>query len=1258
MARLNIELAVKGVTQVDKGMKAVSDRVSRLEAEIKTLQAALGGFSRQQQALQGQMAALRASFDAGNISQKEFETENQKLSNAMAKVGGSIQTTNSRLSSLLFTLKSVKDSTNELNQAQNKLTTVHNDFKHGTDSGQSTLIRYTHAQRATLSASNNLARVFSEMAAGGNNVAASIGIVVRQMATASITGGGLAATFKGLGASLIGPTGVVIAISAAVTVITNYITRQRQAAKATKEASASARNFAETLNTLSQSLYNASQSYAKDIARMQTLMAVIKSATATQNQRNAALKDLQDMYPAVFRNFNTETILTEKASEAYKELTNSIIASANAHAAQSMIADKARQQFGLVLENSERQEQLEITRKQIEADQKRADEAREMARTKKDITQDERDQLLRDAAALERSIKSNDKILQLRQEQTDAGKEIADIEMEKRKLEELALSNQLKVNDALLDTSKNTDKATASVRDFVDAIQRVFDFETSSASLINISYTNAEIQKVKNEYEKLLNNVDRLEKEGLRRNENNQSEQTRILQEAERERAEIRRAQAIAVADVIYKQETAALEKSLQEQRDLYENYERWRKELGEESANERYAKEIESIREFATKLQTETAGLLAKGLTPVGLTDSEKSRFDSLMKILKDFNKDRESEENKHLMSLLKLYGSFEEKRKRLAEQYYKDIESLNDEQRKNRARQYTEDLAKEIENEINQSEALKNMDIALDFGSLKKSKAAVKLAQDFIADFFKNLKPTSPQEAAAAKQLEKSLNSSLKRINVALDAKKFDVVTDLVQSFGQLVDLAQEFDGSLGKGLKTVSSMLSEVGSLSKSLGDMLGDAGGGLSKMGGWAGIAGAVVGVVGGIFGAIEARRQKEQEEFMRRLQYMEDYRIKQMERQTKLLQGQYALINDIYGVDRLNAYANVLKDINDERERLLKIQRGESSRPHPDEYINAGRAKILQNTGVEEVDKWIERYNKAVTSANITERQWAGQTLPQIQREAKKAGVSVKELELDFRNLSQMDTVELQSLIDTGTFDENTAKFISTLIDLAKTELDALKALREELTGTSYEALADGLVDIFTRGDSAMDDFEKNFDELMRKSLVQSLKRSIMTDALKDWYEQFASFAQSGGGLDDSEVDQLRRDYQRIGEQIKANAENLERATGISLSPDDSDSVKKGLTGSIQRLSEQTGSELTGLYRAGFELNKQELGYVQRLAISNDGILVAINESSEYLSDIASTNAEIAENTAYLEEIAESLNQVAKNTGGKSQRDLG
>ena len=1249
MARLNIELAVKGVTEVDKGMKAVSDRVSRLETEIKSLKTTLGGFSAQQRALQGQMVALRASFDAGNISQKEFDTENQRLSASMAKVGGSIQATNSRLSSLLFTLKSAKDSTNELKESQDRLTTVHDDFKHGTDSGQSALIRYTHAQRATLSASNNLARVFSEMAAGGNNVASSVGIVVRQMATASITGGGLTSTFKGLAASLVGPTGVVIAISAAVTVITNYITRQRQAAKANKEASASVRDYAETLNTLSRSLYNASQSYSKDIARMQTLMSVINRVTATQDQRNDALKELQEMYPAVFRNYNTETILTEGATKAYKELTVSIIAAANARAAEAMIADKAGRQLAIDLENKELQKKVDLLDKQIAKQEEltglpggsvggvaESIEAGNIRRENK---------LLKEKEGVQADITKN--LL----ERANQQEEIND-------LTEQALGNQLKVNDALLDTSKNSDKATASVRDFVDAIQRVFDFETSSASLINISYTNAEIQKVKNEYEKLINNVDRLEKEGLRRNEKNQSEQTRILQEAEKERAEIRRAQAIAVADVIYKQETAALEKSLQEQRDLYENYERWRQELGEESANKRYESELSDIRGFYSRLESEVAQLMVKSMGVEGVTDSEKSRLDSLMKILKDFNKDRESEENKHLMSLLKLYGSFEEKRTRLAEQYHKDIESLDDEQRKNRARKYTEDLAKEIESEINQSEALKNMDIALDFGSLKKSKAAVRLAQEFIDDFFKNLKPTSPQEAAAAKQLEKSLNSSLGRINVALDAKKFDVVTDLVQSFGKLVDLAQEFDGSLGKGLKTVSSMLSEVGSLSKSLGSMLGEAGGGLSKMGGWAGIAGAVVGVVGGIFGAIEARRQKEQEEFMKRLQYMEDYRIKQMERQTKLLQGQYALINDIYGVDRLSAYANVLKDINDERERLLKIQRGETSRPHPDEYINAGRSKILQNTGVQEVDKWIERYNKAVTSAIPAERQWAGQILPQLQREAKNAGVSIKELEVNLRNLSQMDVVELQSLIDTGAFDENTAKFISTLIDLAKTELEALRALREELTGTSFEALADGLVDIFTRGDSAMDDFEKNFDELMRKSLVQSLKRSIMTDALKDWYEQFARFAQSGGGLDDGEVDQLRRDYQRIGEQIKANAENLERATGISLSPDAPDDVKKGLTGSIQRLSEQTGSELTGLYRAGFELNKQELGYVQRLAISNDGILVAINESSEYLADIASTNAEIAENTAYLEEIAGSLDQVVKNTGGKSQRDLG
>lgn len=96
------------------------------------------------------------------------------------------------------------------------------------------LIRHTYAQRAALSASNNLAHSFSGIAAGGRGVASNVGIAVRQLATLSTVGIGATGGMQALAGAFLGPGGVIIGISAAVTALIGYIGRQKEAKDSTE----------------------------------------------------------------------------------------------------------------------------------------------------------------------------------------------------------------------------------------------------------------------------------------------------------------------------------------------------------------------------------------------------------------------------------------------------------------------------------------------------------------------------------------------------------------------------------------------------------------------------------------------------------------------------------------------------------------------------------------------------------------------------------------------------------------------------------------------------------------------------------------------------------------------------------------------------------------------------------------------------------------------------------------------------------------
>src|SRR5690606_35494173 len=83
---------------------------------------------------------------------------------------------------------------------------------------------------------------------------------------------------------------------------------------------------------------------------------------------------------------------------------------------------------------------------------------------------------------------------------------------------------------------ERTKEAADGVRDYADAISRVFDPSTDGSNLLGLEPLDKTQQATRNKYKKLLDEVDRLEIEGLKKREANK---TAITQQATDERAEI-----------------------------------------------------------------------------------------------------------------------------------------------------------------------------------------------------------------------------------------------------------------------------------------------------------------------------------------------------------------------------------------------------------------------------------------------------------------------------------------------------------------------------------------------------------------------------------------------------------------------------------------------------------------------------------------------------------------------------------------------
>ncbi|NGM63515.1 tape measure protein [Sphingobacterium sp. SGG-5] len=87
--------------------------------------------------------------------------------------------------------------------------------------------------------------------------------------------------------------------------------------------------------------------------------------------------------------------------------------------------------------------------------------------------------------------------------------------------------------------TSSTKTATGVIRDFVKEIQNIYKSDTDIGNLVGLYGLDRDIQTIKNRYQKMLDEVNALESKGLEKNKKNESEKTKIIAEAVKERTDI-----------------------------------------------------------------------------------------------------------------------------------------------------------------------------------------------------------------------------------------------------------------------------------------------------------------------------------------------------------------------------------------------------------------------------------------------------------------------------------------------------------------------------------------------------------------------------------------------------------------------------------------------------------------------------------------------------------------------------------------------
>jgi len=244
-----------------------------------------------------------------------------------------------------------------------------------------------------------------------------------------------------------------------------------------------------------------------------------------------------------------------------------------------------------------------------------------------------------------------------------------------------------------------------------------------------------------------------------------------------------------------------------------------------------------------------------------------------------------------------------------------------------------------------------------------------------------------------------------------------------------------------------------------------------------------------------------------------------------------------------------------------------------------------------------------------------------------------------------------------------------------LKDQAKVDFEALRALRDELeaaglsvkslqeqlssllTGTTAGGLADSLSQLFQNGKFAAQDFGDSFEEIMKNAIVNSFKYKVMEDAMKPFYDEFASLFLNGTPTQ-SDIDSLKEKYESIGLQLGDQFRELEKITGRSLTTKDSSGTGNSLAGAVSAIRSDQ-ADLLASRIGGIQISSLEMLSIQRqqLDINRQCYQIAINSLNTYLA-IERNTLRTADNTEALKDIRTDISNMNRKISGYANAAVG
>lgn len=182
-------------------------------------------------------------------------------------------------------------------------------------------------KKATGDATNaltNFSRLAEDSAYGLRGAANNINPFIESFKRLKDETGSTKAALLSMAQGLIGPAGILVAVSAISSIWIKYSDAQNKAKKDAEELAKADNSSAEAIKKKKEAIESIYDTTAKEATQVSTLIAIINSETESRNRKKDALKELQKINPEIFNGLKIEGDAVKGINNAYKDYIDNL----------------------------------------------------------------------------------------------------------------------------------------------------------------------------------------------------------------------------------------------------------------------------------------------------------------------------------------------------------------------------------------------------------------------------------------------------------------------------------------------------------------------------------------------------------------------------------------------------------------------------------------------------------------------------------------------------------------------------------------------------------------------------------------------------------------------------------------------------------------------------------------------------------------------------------------------------------------------